>query len=72
MAKKKDLAKISDLERGLRFGHLLMSVNRHMSREAAVYAQALVALLLDKEIITPEEFETQMKAHRGRWRTIPR
>jgi Fe-S-cluster containining protein len=41
-----------------------MSINRHMSREGAAYAQALVALLLEKGIITPEEFEAEVENHR--------
>jgi Fe-S-cluster containining protein len=62
---------IADLERGLRFGHLLMSVNRHMSREGAAYSQSLVSLLMQKGIITPEEFEEQVNAHRKAMKEDP-
>ncbi len=64
MADERELATLEELEHGLRFGHLLMSVNRHAGFEAAAYAQALVQLLLEKEIITPEEFEEKVEAHR--------
>jgi len=65
------LATIPDVERGLRFGHLLMSINRHVSREAAAYAEALVALLLEKGMITPEEFESRVAAQREAMKSDP-
>ena len=64
MADNSGLATVVDLEQSLRFGHMMMSMNRHVSTEGACYAQALVGLLLEKGIITPEEFEERVEAHR--------
>ena len=71
MTDRKEPATITDLERGLRFDHLLISINRHMSHEGAAYAQALVELLMDKGIIQAEEFETKVAAHREKWKGDP-
>ena len=71
MPNSDQLTTIADLERGLRFGHLLASINRHMSREGAAYAQALVALLLEQGIITPEQFEAQVTVHRQAMKSDP-
>ncbi len=64
MADKTNAATISDLEQGIRFGHVLMSINRHVGQEGACYAQALVELLLEKDVITSEEFEARLTAQR--------
>ena len=64
MADENQLATVSDLEQSLRFAHMMMSMNRHVSTEGACYAQAVVGLLLEKGIITPEEFEERAEAHR--------
>ena len=60
-----------EFERALRFDHLMITLNRHYSRESASYSQALVALLLEKGVITPEEFETQVAALRKKMEGEP-
>lgn len=64
MIEENRVATIADLEEGLRFGHMIMSMNRHVGQEGACYAQAILGLLLEKEIITSEEFEERVEAHR--------
>jgi len=64
MAYKNELVTVTDLERGLRFGHLLMSINRHVSREGTVFAQALIELLLNKGVITTKELDERIAVHR--------
>jgi Fe-S-cluster containining protein len=64
MDHRNEPASLADLESGLRFGHLLISINRHMSREAAALAQSLATLLTEKGIINREELEPQVQAHR--------
>jgi Fe-S-cluster containining protein len=71
VADNTELATIADLEEGLRFGHMLMSMNRHISQEGACYAQAILELLLEKEVITPEEFEGKVEAHRKEMANYP-
>jgi Fe-S-cluster containining protein len=44
------------LERGLRFGHVLASVDRAVSHEAVVAIQALAQVLIDKGFVEPDEF----------------
>ena len=64
MTDEREWATAEEVERGLRFGHLMVSMNRHVGQEGAAYAQAILGLLLDKGIITPEEFEERVEAHR--------
>jgi Fe-S-cluster containining protein len=71
MNDKNEHVTINDLERALRFNHLLITINRHMSREGASYAQALVGLLLEKGLISNDEFETRVQAHRQQMKGEP-
>lgn len=49
-----------DLERGLRFAHVMMSINQHEGREGVVFARALAELLVSKGLVGQEELETMM------------
>jgi Fe-S-cluster containining protein len=49
-----------DIERGLRFAHVMMSINQHEGREGVVFARALAELLVDKGVVGQEELETMM------------
>jgi Fe-S-cluster containining protein len=49
-----------DFERGLRFAHVMMSINQHEGREGVVFARALAELLVDKGVVGKEELETMM------------
>jgi Fe-S-cluster containining protein len=49
-----------DIERGLRFAHLMMSINQHEGREGVVFARALAELLVDKGVVEQGELETMM------------
>lgn len=50
----------SDVERGLRFAHTMMSINHLEGRDGATYARALAGLLVTKGIVGQEELETMM------------
>ena len=45
------------LDRGLRFAHVMMSINHFEGREGVVYARALTELLLDKGLLGQDELE---------------
>ena len=64
MTEEPECATIADLERGLRYVHAMLSINKHVSQEGASYAQAAVELLLKKGIVTTEECEERVAAHR--------
>jgi Fe-S-cluster containining protein len=64
MARSTEWATVGDVEQGLRFGHALISINRHISQEGTACAQALAELLLEKRVLTPEELEERIAAHR--------
>jgi Fe-S-cluster containining protein len=49
-----------DFERGLRFSHVMMSINQHEGREGVIFAHALSEVLVDKGIVTKQELETMM------------
>lgn len=49
-----------DFERGLRFAHVMMSINQHEGREGVVFARALAELLVGKGLVAKEELETMM------------
>jgi Fe-S-cluster containining protein len=49
-----------DFERGLRFAHVMMSINQHEGREGVVFARALAELLVDKGVVGQGELETMM------------
>lgn len=46
----------ADMERGLRFSHIMLMVNQSQGNEALAGLMALVDLLADKGVITGEEF----------------
>jgi Fe-S-cluster containining protein len=54
----------TDLERGLRFTHVMMSVNQDQGNEAIAYVQALTDLLVEKGIVKPEEMEGPLERAR--------
>ncbi len=66
-----ELATTPDLEQGLRFSHLMMSINRHVSREAAAYSEAMLSLLMEKGIITDEEFSSRVASMRQAMKSDP-
>jgi Fe-S-cluster containining protein len=47
-----------DLQRGLRFAHVMMSINQLEGREGAVFARALAELLVGKGMLAKEELQT--------------
>jgi len=47
-------------ERGLRFAHVMMSINQLEGREGAIYARALAELLVSKGMLGQDELETMM------------
>jgi hypothetical protein len=71
MARQSEWATIGDLEQGLRFGHALISINRHISQEGTACAQALAELLLEKGLLTPAELEARIASHRQELATSP-
>ena len=60
-----------DLERGLRFAHIMMSVNQFEGREGAVYAHALAELLVNKGVVGQEELQTMMDQVRQQFEELP-
>lgn len=54
----------TELERGLRFAHVMMSVNQDQGNEAVAYVQALTDLLVEKGIIQPDEMEAPLERAR--------
>jgi len=48
------------LDRGLRFAHVMMSINHFEGREGVVYARALTELLLNKGLVDQQELETML------------
>ena len=71
MTEEQEGATIADMERGLRYVHAMLSINKHVGQEGASYAQAAVELLLKKGIFTAEEFEERVAAHRQEWAKNP-
>jgi Fe-S-cluster containining protein len=49
-----------DLRRGLRFAHVMMSINQLEGREGAVFARALAEILVGKGLVAQEELQTMM------------
>jgi Fe-S-cluster containining protein len=47
-------------ERGLRFAHVMMSINQYEGREGTAYAQALAKVLVSKGLVEQEELDTMM------------
>jgi Fe-S-cluster containining protein len=50
-----------EVERGLRFAHVMMSVNQDQGNEAVAYVQALADVLVEKGILTHEELEEPLE-----------
>ena len=57
---KGDGALQAHLDRGLRFAHVMMSINHFEGREGVVYARALTELLLNKGLLSQDELETMV------------
>jgi Fe-S-cluster containining protein len=53
-----------EVERGLRFAHVMMSVNQDQGNEAVAYVQALADVLVAKGILTHEELEEPLERAR--------
>jgi Fe-S-cluster containining protein len=49
-----------DFERGLRFAHVMMSINQHEGREGVIFARALAEVLVNKGLVDKPELETMM------------
>jgi len=60
-----------DLQRGLRFAHVMMSINQHEGREGVVFARALAELLVGKGVVGQEELETMMAQVGQRVEALP-
>ena len=60
-----------DLERGLHFAHVMMSINQLEGREGTVCARALAELLIGKGVVDQEELETMMAQVRKQLETEP-
>jgi Fe-S-cluster containining protein len=54
----------SELERGLQFANVMLTVNQEASNEAVVYVQAIVDLLIAKGIIRQPELEQPLEQAR--------
>jgi Fe-S-cluster containining protein len=67
-----DIASLEqDLVAGLRFGHVMMSINRFESREAAIRARALAELLVRKGLLDQEELDTMAAQVRQEVEALP-
>jgi len=63
--KTQDLQKaFQEVERGLRFTHVMMSVNQDQGNEAVAYVQALADVLVEKGILKHEELEEPLEKAR--------
>lgn len=52
------------LERGLRFAHVMLSVNQDQGNEAVAYVQAIAEVLVQKGLVTTEELEEPLERAR--------
>ncbi len=50
-----------EIESGLKFGHVMLSVNQDQANEAVAYVQALAELLIQKGLIGADELEAPLK-----------
>lgn len=50
----------ASLDRGLRFAHVMMSINHLEGRQGVIYARALTELLLEKGLVDQQELETMV------------
>jgi Fe-S-cluster containining protein len=55
---------LQEIERGLRFAHVMMTVNQDQGNEAVAYVQALADVLVEKGILKHEELEEPLEAAR--------
>lgn len=53
-----------DMERGLRFAHIALTVYQEQGSEAVAYFQALIDLLVEKNVIREEELEAPLERAR--------
>jgi Fe-S-cluster containining protein len=53
-----------DVERGLRFTHVMMTVMQDQGNEAIAYVQALTDLLVEKGVLQPDELEGPLERAR--------
>jgi Fe-S-cluster containining protein len=60
-----------EVERGLRFAHVMLSVNQEQGNEAVAYVQALADLLVAKGIIRDEELEAPLEQARQEVEKVP-
>jgi Fe-S-cluster containining protein len=56
---------LAEIERGLRFTHVMMSVDQDQGNEAVAYVQALADVLVEKGILTHEELEEPLEHARA-------
>lgn len=54
-----------DLERGLRFGHMLMSISLIETREALAFARALGDVLMERGLVDREELQARLDEARA-------
>lgn len=60
-----------DVERGLRFAHVMMSISHLEGREGAIYARALADLLVAKGVVAQEELEAKLTRIRQEFEAEP-
>jgi Fe-S-cluster containining protein len=61
---QQNIHQIRDFERGLRFAHVMMSVNQDQGNEAVAYVQALADVLVEKGILRHEELAEPLERAR--------
>jgi Fe-S-cluster containining protein len=55
---------LEEIRRGLRFSHVMMSVNQDQGNEAVAYVQALADVLVEKGLLRHEELEEPLERAR--------
>jgi Fe-S-cluster containining protein len=60
-----------EVERGLRFAHVMLSVNQEQGNEAVAYVQALADLLVTKGIIQHDELDAPLEQARQEVTQVP-
>ena len=53
-----------EIERGLRFAHIMMTMNKSQGNEAIAAVQAMAALMVKQGLIDPEEFTRELEVAR--------
>ncbi len=61
----------AEFERGLRFSHVMMTANRDQGNETMAHIQALGQLLVEKGIISAEEFKARLEKARAEVKALP-